>query len=192
MAALVVLIAPTWCAPARPGLLIAPELERRWGGDPRLVVVEEPTEELLDLLAVDVVPTWIRLEQRATPRVTEGDDEADSGPDHAECPEQACPAQPRTEGRRAGEEPVQDLLSCLRTDGVTREPSTDRAATSGAAPGDASTCAPKVASADHAVTARDASLRKASRGTPWVETARLEGAQPKHLIHQMLVEQHLG
>lgn len=60
----VLLIAPRWAAPARPALLIAPELNRRWGGHPRLLVVDDPDDDLLDALDVEAVPTWLRFEVR--------------------------------------------------------------------------------------------------------------------------------
>lgn len=60
----VLLIAPRWAAPARPALLIAPELSRRWKGRPRLLVVDDPDHDLLEAIDVEEVPTWLRFEDR--------------------------------------------------------------------------------------------------------------------------------
>lgn len=67
-----VLVAPPWCAPARPALVIAPELARRWGPALPLLVLEEPTPEQLGVLGVDHLPTWLLLTAQGTPPGKDG------------------------------------------------------------------------------------------------------------------------
>lgn len=66
----VVLVTADWAGPARPAETVLRELSRRWGDAVRAVVVDASQDELLDLLGVDVVPTWLRL-IRVTDEVTD-------------------------------------------------------------------------------------------------------------------------
>lgn len=58
----VVLISAAWAGPSRPAPTALRELSRRWAGDVRTVLLEEPGSEAIDQLDISLVPTWIRLE----------------------------------------------------------------------------------------------------------------------------------
>ena len=66
----VVLVTADWAGPARPAETVLRELSRRWGDTVRAVVVEASQDEMLDLLSVDVVPTWLRF-IKVTDQVTD-------------------------------------------------------------------------------------------------------------------------
>lgn len=57
----VVLVTADWAGPARPAATVLRELSRRWGDQVRTGIIDASQDALLDLLAVDVVPTWLRL-----------------------------------------------------------------------------------------------------------------------------------
>ncbi|MDN5900759.1 MAG: hypothetical protein L0H74_11900 [Brachybacterium sp.] len=57
---LVVVTAP-WAGPSRPAPTVLWELGRRWGAAVRVLLVEDPSEELLDQWSVDVLPTWLQF-----------------------------------------------------------------------------------------------------------------------------------
>lgn len=57
----VILVTADWAGPARPAATVLRELSRRWGDEVRTGVVDASQDALIDLLAVDVVPTWLRL-----------------------------------------------------------------------------------------------------------------------------------
>ncbi|APX33508.1 hypothetical protein BH708_13185 [Brachybacterium sp. P6-10-X1] len=63
----VLLVTAAWSAPARPAATVLRELARRWGSRVHALLVEDADEEMLDLLGVQTIPTWIRL-SRATAR----------------------------------------------------------------------------------------------------------------------------
>lgn len=56
------LISAAWAGPSRPAPTALRELSRRWAGDVRTVLLEEPGSEAIDQLDISLVPTWIRLE----------------------------------------------------------------------------------------------------------------------------------
>lgn len=58
----VVLISVTWAGPSRPAPTVLRELSRRWGREIRAVLLEDPDDEVLDQLEIELVPTWVRLE----------------------------------------------------------------------------------------------------------------------------------
>ena len=58
----VVLISATWAGPSRPAPTVLRELSRRWAGELSVVLLEDPLEEVLEQLEVELVPTWVRLE----------------------------------------------------------------------------------------------------------------------------------
>ena len=66
----VVLVTADWAGPARPAETVLRELSRRWGDTVRAVVVDASQDEMLDLLSVDVVPTWLRF-IKVTDQVTD-------------------------------------------------------------------------------------------------------------------------
>lgn len=57
----IVLVWADWCAPCRPAPTVLRELARRWGADAHAVLIEDPTDEQLDLLGITALPAWIRL-----------------------------------------------------------------------------------------------------------------------------------
>lgn len=57
----VVLVSAPWATPSRPAPTVLWELSRRWGPALHAVLIEPPSEELLDLLAIDSLPTWLRF-----------------------------------------------------------------------------------------------------------------------------------
>lgn len=63
---MVALISATWAGPSRPAPTVLTELSRRWGGEIRVVLLEDPSDEVLDQLEITLVPTWVRLEAAAS------------------------------------------------------------------------------------------------------------------------------
>lgn len=57
----VVLVTADWAGPARPAATVLRELSRRWGDAAIALVVDASQDAMLDLLGVDVVPTWLRF-----------------------------------------------------------------------------------------------------------------------------------
>lgn len=57
----VVLLSADWAGPSRPAPTVLRELSVRWGTDVRTLLLEDPSDEVLDLLEVDVLPTWLRF-----------------------------------------------------------------------------------------------------------------------------------
>ncbi|WP_157975598.1 hypothetical protein [Brachybacterium sp. YJGR34] len=58
-APVVVLVSADWAGPSRPAPTVLLELGRRWGTEVTTLLVEDPSEEILDQLQVEVLPTWI-------------------------------------------------------------------------------------------------------------------------------------
>lgn len=58
----VVLISAAWAGPSRPAPTILKELARRWGDRVHTLLVEDPTDEIIEQLGIEVLPTWLRLE----------------------------------------------------------------------------------------------------------------------------------
>src|SRR5690625_4097451 len=58
----VVLISVTWAGPSRPAPTVLRELSRRWGREIREVLLEDPDDEVLDQLEIELGPT--RSEER--------------------------------------------------------------------------------------------------------------------------------
>lgn len=56
-----VLVSAPWAGPARPAPTVLRELARRWGPAIRVLLVEDPTDELLEHYYVDVLPTWLQF-----------------------------------------------------------------------------------------------------------------------------------
>lgn len=57
----VVLVWAPWAAPSRPAPTVLRELARRWGPTVTTLVLEDPAPEVLDLLGVELMPTWLAL-----------------------------------------------------------------------------------------------------------------------------------
>lgn len=57
----VVLVTADWAGPARPAATVLRELSRRWGDAVHTVMVDASQDAALELLGVDVVPTWLRF-----------------------------------------------------------------------------------------------------------------------------------
>src|SRR5699024_415465 len=47
--------------PSRPAPTVLRELSRRWGREIRAVLLEDPDDEVLDQLEIELVPAWVRL-----------------------------------------------------------------------------------------------------------------------------------
>ena len=57
----VVLVTGCWSGPAKPAATVLRELSRRWGMSVHAVVLESAEDDVLDLLQVEMVPTWLRF-----------------------------------------------------------------------------------------------------------------------------------
>lgn len=57
----VVLVTAAWCGPCLPAPTVLRELDRRWGGAAHAVLIEDAPEEVLDQLAIEVLPVWLQL-----------------------------------------------------------------------------------------------------------------------------------
>ena len=57
----VVLVTASWCGPCLPAPTVLRELDRRWDGAVHAVLIEDPSDDVLDQLAVDVLPVWLQL-----------------------------------------------------------------------------------------------------------------------------------
>lgn len=57
----VVVVSAPWAGPSRPAPTVLRELGRRWGDAVQVLLVEDPTEELLEQWRIDVLPTWLRF-----------------------------------------------------------------------------------------------------------------------------------
>lgn len=68
----VVVVSAPWAPPSRPAPTVLRELGRRWRETLQVLVVEDPTEELLEAWAVQVLPTWLRFDPAAS---TDGEDD---------------------------------------------------------------------------------------------------------------------
>lgn len=60
-APVVVLVSAPWAGPSRPAPTVLRELARRWGGDVRTLLIEDPDDAVLEQLRVSVLPTWLRF-----------------------------------------------------------------------------------------------------------------------------------
>lgn len=58
----VVVVSAPWAGPSRPAPTVLRELGRRWGAAARVLIVEDPSEELLERWGIDVLPTWLRFQ----------------------------------------------------------------------------------------------------------------------------------
>lgn len=76
---IVALVTGSWCAPCRPAPTVLRELARRWGTQRHCVLVEDPSDQVLDQLQVDFLPAWLLFEP-ASQAAGAGCD-ATSGPD---------------------------------------------------------------------------------------------------------------
>lgn len=61
-----VVVSAPWAGPSRPAPTVLRELARRWGTAVQVLIVEEPSEDLLEHWQVDVLPTWLRFLPAAT------------------------------------------------------------------------------------------------------------------------------
>lgn len=61
----VVLVTADWAGPARPAATILRELSRRWGEAVHTVLLQDADDAVLDLLGVEVIPTWLRFVGRS-------------------------------------------------------------------------------------------------------------------------------
>lgn len=60
-----VLVSAPWAGPSRPAPTVLRELARRWGDALTVVLIEEPSEEVLEQWDIDVLPTWALLQRPA-------------------------------------------------------------------------------------------------------------------------------
>lgn len=60
-APVVVLLSASWAGPSRPAPTVLRELSRRWGSRILALLVEEPDNDVLEQLSVDVLPTWLKF-----------------------------------------------------------------------------------------------------------------------------------
>lgn len=67
----VVLVTADWAGPAKPAATILRELSRRWGEAVHAVLLQDADDALLDLLDVEVVPTWLRFVGRSQEELEE-------------------------------------------------------------------------------------------------------------------------
>lgn len=57
----VVLVTSEWAAPARPAATVLRELARRWGPSVHALSLDDASDEVLELLEIENVPTWLQL-----------------------------------------------------------------------------------------------------------------------------------
>lgn len=57
----VVVVSATWAGPSRPAPTVLRELGRRWGDQIKVLLVEEPSDDVLDAWGIEVLPTWLRF-----------------------------------------------------------------------------------------------------------------------------------
>lgn len=57
----VVLVSASWAGPSRPAPTVLRELGRRWGAAVQVLLVDDPSEAVLERWAVGVLPTWLRF-----------------------------------------------------------------------------------------------------------------------------------
>lgn len=72
----VMVVSADWAGPSRPAPTVLRELGRRWGAAIRVLLVEDPSDEQLALLGVEVLPTWLRFVPHAA---AAGDGAAEDG-----------------------------------------------------------------------------------------------------------------
>ena len=70
----VVVVSAPWAGPSRPAPTVLRELGRRWGDAARVLLIEEPTEALLEGWRIEALPTWLRF--RHSRAVDEGGGDA--------------------------------------------------------------------------------------------------------------------
>lgn len=70
---LVLFVTASWAPTCRPSLSVARELGRKYAERTRLLTIEDPSDDEIDLLAVDMLPCWIAVtgSDRATPEPPE-------------------------------------------------------------------------------------------------------------------------
>ena len=57
----VVVVSASWAGPSRPAPTVLRELGRRWGAAVQVLLVDDPSEGLLERWNVEVLPTWLRF-----------------------------------------------------------------------------------------------------------------------------------
>lgn len=100
----VVLVSASWAGPSRPAPTVLRELGRRWGTAALTLLVEDPSEEVLDDLRIEVVPTWLRF-VRASSDVEEGSGTDEQSSQHDSEPS-AAHVLPSLEGQSPDGRPV--------------------------------------------------------------------------------------
>lgn len=74
----VAVVAAPWALPSVPAPQLLRELQRRWGGSLRALVLDAADDVLLERFDVTALPTWIRLEPAESARLRTGEEiEAD-------------------------------------------------------------------------------------------------------------------
>lgn len=58
-APVVVLVSAPWAGPSRPAPTVLHELGRRWGAAVQVLLIDDPSEQILETLRVEVLPTWM-------------------------------------------------------------------------------------------------------------------------------------
>lgn len=58
---MVVVVSAPWAGPSRPAPTVLRELARRWGGAMQVLIVEDPSDAVLDAWSIEVLPTWLRF-----------------------------------------------------------------------------------------------------------------------------------
>lgn len=99
-APVVVLVSADWAGPSRPAPTVLRELGRRWGDDVTVLLVEDPSDDLLLAWDVEVLPTWLRFVPAATGAAQEAEDAAGA----------AAPGGPESGGAAAAAGAVSGLI----------------------------------------------------------------------------------
>lgn len=146
----VVLVSASWAGPSRPAPTVLRELGRRWGTAVHTLLVEDPSEEVLDALRVDVVPTWLRFVRAGADGPPDQPDASGTAAHRPPSPESEPATAPESEPAPEPEPEGDDTLVLTALDGL---------------------------GPDGAAVRLDG---------PWVLTHRLEGAQPKHAVDDVL------
>lgn len=163
----VLLVTAAWCIPCRPAPTLLRELARRWSGDVHPVLLEDPSDAQLDEWGISVLPTWLRLEPAAEPADTRSVGPADALDDALTDEPADTPADPPGEGRPGARISTQGTYGIRDSHDIHGTHDTHDT---------------------HGLIVRDIPAR-APEGAAvhlpgvWVIADRVEGALPKHVIH---------
>lgn len=187
----VLLVTAAWCIPCRPAPTLLRELARRWSGDVHPVLLEDPSDAQLDEWGISVLPTWLRLEPAAEPADTRSVEPADALDDALTDEPADTPADPPGEGRPGARISTQGTYGIRDShDSHDTHGTHDTHDTHGIRDSHDIHRTHDIHDT-HGLIVRDIPARApdgAAVHLPgvWVIADRVEGALPKHVIHDRL------